>query len=105
MLDLATREWTDKEGKVTSLKRLESSHLVNIREFLRRLVKNKDDYIARRRAYWYAVARQYDAEYCDKDWYYGDAFNDVEDAGKDDYNRLKIALMLVSEETRRRGFK
>lgn len=106
MLDLITKEWTDQKGRATPLVNLEDRHLLNIKGFLSRLVKDRENFISRRQLYWEGVACRYDAEYSGKDWYIpGSAFHDVENAGEDDFNRLKVSLMLVSKEIRRRDLR
>jgi len=103
MLDLVTKEWTDQFGITTPIKELRDNHLFNIQKFLSRRIKDKQNYIANRQSYWENMACAYEAEYGEKDWYCGSAFTDVEEAGEEDYNRLKVALMLISQEVRRRS--
>ena len=83
---------------------MEDRHLLNIQKFLSKLVRNKGEYISNRQDYLGVLACDYDARYYDKDWYMpGSAFADVEGAAEEDFNRVKVALMVISGEVRRRG--
>ena len=104
MLDLSTKEWTDKSGEVKHITQLEDAHLLNIQRFLKRLLAGKDTYKANMLSSMSATACAYDSMYCDKDWYIpGSAFHDIEDLADIAVDNLQVSLMLISAEVNKRG--
>lgn len=97
MLDIGTCVWTDSTGKSTQLVLLSDSHLLNIQRFLKKRLSNRD---ARLLEMSNLVERYY-AEYSDKDWFSG--MPDVEEDVELETGELRVELMLVSAEVRRRG--